>query len=98
MPHWPSTAGTTPPANCGDTMDNKKPPSIYDYWQALNIIEEAVKNEKEQVVLPAMAELWQTLNFMEEWVKSQKERIFAHLSKYFKDIELLLEVLDKGMD
>ena len=79
-------------------MVDKKPSSIYDYWQALNIIEEAVKNEKEQVVLPAMAELWQTLNFMEEWVKSQKKRIFVHLNKYFKNAELLLEVLDGEMD
>ena len=79
-------------------MVDKKPSSIYDYWQALNIIEEAVKNEKEQLVLPAMAELWQSLIFVEEWLKSQKKRIFAHLSKYFKDVELLLEVLDGEMD
>jgi len=79
-------------------MTEKRPSSIYDYWQALNIIEEVVKSEKEQTVLPAQTELWQRLTGIEEWLKSQKARIFVHLNKYFKDAELLLEVLDKGVD
>lgn len=79
-------------------MDNKKPPSIYDYWQALNIIEEEVKTQKEQVVLPAGIEHWQQLVILEGWVKNQKARIFVHLNKYFKDAELLLEVLNEGVD
>ena len=78
-------------------MADKKPSSIYDYWQALNIIEEAVKSEKEQIIRPT-SDQWHRLIFMEAWVESQKKRIFAHLNKYFKDTELLLEVLDKGMD
>lgn len=78
-------------------MVDRKPPSIYDYWQALNIIEEEVKSEKEQIVRPTSDE-WRFLNNLEDWVKKQKARIFVHLNKYFKDAELLLEVLNEGVD
>lgn len=78
-------------------MADKKPPTVYDYWQALNIIEEEVKTQKEQVVLPAGAEHWQTLIFLEEWVKSQKDRIIVHLNRYSEFVERLLKALDKEM-
>jgi len=74
-------------------MVDRKPPSLYDYWQALNIIEESVRIAKERTILPAQIESWQTLSIVEEWVKSQKERVIAHLNKYFENAELLLEAL-----
>jgi len=79
-------------------MVDNRPTSIYDYWQALTLIEEEVKTQKEQVVLPAGAEHWQTLIFIEEWLKSQKERVIIHGSRYSKFAERLLKTLDKEMD
>lgn len=77
---------------------DRKPPSIYDYWQALNVIEKEVNIQKSQVIMPAGIEHWQHLVILDEWVKSQKDRIVVYLNRYSAYTERLLNALDKVMD